>query len=307
MNLWSFAGPAAGLLFAGYILQRLGAPPLVITVLNRFLLSFVIPVIVFVNIYGQKGLEALNAPFLISCLHMLVMLLITLLVGRLAFKGRWENVLAFSLSLYLPNVAFLGVPLSVTVFGSPYPVIPYVVAFNMLLPLTILAVSLVASKRFQAGLGIILAPLPSLLALASAILLRLVGLHNHTNLPLNTLERVASYSSFLSFIVLGYTMAKTSREDLNKHLGYVILGGVMRFILSPALMYIMLMFARFSLMMLEEGFVRGLLMESFMPPAVTCLAISEVFGLDLKLTSTLIVIQTPISVALVLTLFGLVM
>lgn len=263
-----------------------------IEVLNKFLFYIVIPGIIFKTIFFAENLYSLVTSVAISIVHIVLVLAVAYLLSRLVWSRDSVKALTFSLTVSMPNVAYLAIPLSIMVFGVAEPVMPYVIAFNILLPIIILLLGYMNSSRGN-GMKSTKRAIPFLLALTLSLTMRSLG---STLDSIRVLLDMLTTSSILSFTILGYEFASAYRVFVRGMIDGIALSIAIRYIVSPLAMALMLYVFN------VPGYSRGLMLQSFMPPAVTVIVIAKMFNLDSKTATMITSILTPLSIAIVIAL-----
>lgn len=267
---------------------------LVIEIINLSLFYIVIPIIIFDSIYNTENLGALTLAILASIIH--IVLILAVAFGFTLIRGITDKskVIAFSLSLAMPNAGYLAIPLSITLYNESASVIPYTIAFNIALPIAIVMLSLysnTSSNRSEKTKLVIARSIPFLVAFTLAFSLRYANMYLPK--PLYSIFNGIKWYTLTSFTLLGYEFTKTLQNSITKRLIYEILVSmVVRYAVSPLLIIVLI-----SVLRIFE-YSRGLMLQSIMPPAVANIILAKIFKLDTDTVSTLIVVLTPISIAL---------
>lgn len=287
--------------------SRSGAAKKVIDLMNRFLVYSITPLTIFIGVYSQASSVILT--LIILCVfHAFLIMTLTFGFTALISIGRrnLDVVYAMTISMGIPNAGFLAIPLAIVVFKTYFNIIPYTVAANIVLPITLLLLS-VSLKYNNRSYLISTAPLPSLLSLAIAIVLKFMDIKVPHSV-INISNAIISNISFLFFLILGYVLASLSVSDLHEYKKWLALGYLVKYIVSPVLMYILITLTmNFFYEPIDSKYVHGLLLQSVMPSALFNIAVANIFKLEVKLVSLLMVLQTLTSTVAVLTLFGFVL
>jgi len=275
-----------------FVLSRLKLFDVLVNALNIFLFYVTIPLIIFDIIYSEKHLTVFSLAISVSTIHMAVIFAASYWYMKMQRQDDRPRALAFALSLSMSNVAYLAIPLAITVFGDTRYILPYTIAFNIALPVVTFVLSYIGYEGINKSRSIgkaFVRTLPFILAIALALVLRYLELDLGFLAPVFDIN---TYFTFLSFILIGYEFAKFVRR-FNKELLKVSLAAlIIKYIVSPIAMVLLVSVAEI------DEYLRGLLLQSIMPPAVTNIVLAKMFKLDTEIVSLLIVLLTPISIGL---------
>lgn len=304
MNIYEFVALIILFVF-GYLAQffRFKDVKRFIDVLNKFLMYSIAPLTIFVGVYSRAS----QVIFTLICLcivHAIMVMVLTFGISVLASKRRNNIGLIYAMiiSMGIPNSGFLAIPLAVIVFRTYFNIIPYTVAANIILPFVLLALT-ISLKFERKSLLISTTSIPSLTSLGLAIAFKFLDITIPQNI-INIANTVVSNVSFVFFLILGYTLATLLIRDFRVYMKWVALGYAIKYVLSPILMYLLLIIiANFNSNVLDIQYTRGLLMQSFMPSALFNIVIGNIFELESKLISILLVLQTLTSIVITIVFF----
>jgi len=219
------------------------------------------------------------------------MLLSTYYISRTILSNRIDRI-TMAIAISMPNAGFLAIPLSLIIFGKSSPVIPYMTAFNLFLPLLLLYLSLTLGDN--SGNKLLLRPLPHIATFIVAITIK-IFIGQFTK-PI-ALSEIVDYMNYLSFIVLGGQLAVLSIRDISNAKRVVLLASIARYIISP--IAALTIFSITTLYRdISQEYLNGYILQSIMPPAINVIVISEVYRLSSKLSTLLLVVMTLISIVL---------
>ncbi|MEM0026552.1 MAG: hypothetical protein QXT53_01275 [Ignisphaera sp.] len=292
----------------GFILSRWGSKfgNMLIDAFNNYLFYIAVPITLIIKIgFTQIGYEFTTLIF-ISLLHIILILIISFLLLR----SITTPVTAFSasLSLSMPNSGYLAIPLALILWSNSTYVLPYMIAFNIVLPFLTMFLAYIAVRKAHEK-AIHFKSLPVLAAFTVALIIRMLyGVKYEGDVTaVNYIDYLVSYSFYLSFIVIGGSIGKLSIKTLKNDAKIVVTSCIIKYILSPLLMlfisFLLLRGFDFS----SNLYIHGLILQSIMPPAVTNIVLGKVFHLDEDLITLLLILLTPISIVLALTLWSLVL
>ncbi|MEM4513910.1 MAG: hypothetical protein QXZ41_05365 [Ignisphaera sp.] len=291
----------------GYLAQRTNIKGIrrVFNILNKFLIYSIAPLTIFVGVYGQAS-HVILALVGLCVVHTILIMVLTFGFSILASRHRNELGLLYAMviSMGIPNSGFLAIPLAVIVFGTYFNIIPYTVAANIILPFVLLFIA--TSLKFEKkSLIISTTPIPSLAALVLAVSFKFLEIVVPQNI-ISIANTIINSVSFIFFLILGYTLALLSIRDFRTYMKWIVLGYTIKYVFSPMLMHILLMLTtNLNSNVLDLQYTRGLLMQSFMPSALFNIVIGNIFKLEAKLISILLVLQTLTSIVITIVLFSL--
>ncbi len=263
----------------------------IILIINNFLFFVTVPILIFLSILRLQSVEEFLIMVLISLIHIVIILISTYYISRIVFNNRIDRI-TMAIAISMPNAGFLAIPLSLVIFGSSSPVIPYMTAFNLFLPVLLLYLSLTLDN----GLGnrLLLRPLPHIAAFITAITIKmLIGRFPGSM----TLLEVVDYMNYLSFIVLGAQLAILVIRDISNVRKVLLLASIVRYIVSPAIALTIFYITTLHRSISQE-YLYGYILQSIMPPAINVIVISEIYRLSSRLTTLLLVVMTIISISL---------
>jgi predicted permease len=286
------------LIVVSYIISYRRSLQRVVNAINYYLFYIAIPLTVFIKV-GTMGSETnfLNA-LIVSQLHIIVMFIISYAVARTMYKDNVDRV-SLTMSIAMPNAGFLAIPLAVAMFGTAFHVIPYMVAFNITLPLlTLVLAKLYATRRGNAT-KIYVKALPALSALLCATVFKQLELGFCLQGILQTVDAVLSASFYLSFVIVGYMLTQLRLCDIKKSAHAIAVSMLVKYLSSPIIILV-LAHTLLRYMSTDFAYMQGALLQSLMPPAVTNIVLAKVFQLNENLVSLFILLLTPLSIVIAL-------
>ncbi|ADM28427.1 Auxin Efflux Carrier [Ignisphaera aggregans DSM 17230] len=278
------------LILIGYVIGFLNYRK-IISIINNFLFFVTVPILIFLSILGLQNVEEFLIMLLISLIHILTMLLGTYYISRTILSNRIDRI-TMTIAISMPNTAYLAIPLSLIIFGKSSPVIPYMTAFNLFLPPLLLYLSLTLGS--SSGNRLLLRPVPHIATFIIAITIKI--LIGQFVIPI-ALSEIVNYMNYLSFIVLGGQLALVSTKDISNAKRVILLASIAKYIISP--ITALTLFSITTLYRdISREYLDGYILQSIMPPAINVIVISEVYRLNSKLSTLLLVVMTPISIVL---------
>ncbi len=263
----------------------------IISIINNFLFFVIVPMLIFLSILGLQSVEEFLIMVLISLIHILAILLSTYYISRIILNNRIDRI-TMAIAISMPNTGFLAIPLSLVIFGKSSPVIPYMTAFNLFLPLLLLYLSLTLEDNSKNRL--LLRPLPHITIFIIAITIKIFV--RQFIKPI-VLSEIVDYMNYLSFIVLGGQLAIVSIKNISNVKRILLLASIIRYIVSPiialTIFYITTLYRDIS-----QEYLNGYILQSIMPPAINVIVISDVYRLSSRLSTLLLVTMTLISIAI---------
>lgn len=251
---------------------------------TRILFYYVIPPTIFMAVASAPAANILLILVAVSCIHMAL-----LLTPLLALSSREPSRTTMALLSGLPNVVFLAFPLSIALYGTVTPVLPYAIALNMLLP-----VLLAVLGSWYGGDADAPSAYPHIAAFTAALIVKLFapGLAS-TIASIEPLHALLSAANLSAFAAIGGELAGCS---------HILEPGVervafLRLVASPLLM-LALLTPLSMLVKLPHVMIAGMLIQSVMPPAVANVILARVYGLDSRLAASSIAVLTPASLVL---------
>ncbi|MDK6027988.1 hypothetical protein QPL79_01230 [Ignisphaera sp. 4213-co] len=264
-----------------------------IDVLNKYLFYVAVPITIIMKI-GFMHIDYQFALLIfISLLHIFLIFGISFSLIRLVA----ELIEAFSasLSLSMPNSGYLAIPLAIILWSNSIYVIPYMIAFNIVLPIITLFLAYITAKRGY-DKKTYLKSIPVFTALIVALTIKMF-LDIGYNAIVETIDFVISQSFYLSFILIGEAMGKLTVKTFRKSTKIILISFLIKYVISPL---IAISLVHTILVKASENYlyVHGIILQSLMPPAVTNVILSKIFNLDDELVALLLVLLTPISIAI---------
>ncbi len=276
----------------GFALRRFIGLDKLWHMLSLILFYFSIPLTIFLSTISAPDIPVLLIATALAFIHMLIVTAFSFAIAA-RLGDTWLSIAVLA---SLPNSLFLAVPLSEAALGDVLPVLPHAIAFNGVLVISIALLTYLAGG--ERGVGASSRALPHVLAFVAALALRVSGVA-----PLllsveavHMLKLATSYLNLSAFALIGAELA-IARLAPRKEVLYV---AMLRYVASPAILLAILSIP--TLPPLPHSILLGMAIQSFMPPAVTCIVISRVFNLDSELVALSMAILTPISTAIALTI-----
>ncbi|MEM1609203.1 MAG: hypothetical protein QXG81_08035, partial [Ignisphaera sp.] len=149
--------------------------------------------------------------------------------------------------------------------------------------------------------------LPVLAAFTVALIIRMLyGVKYEGDVTaVNYIDYLVSYSFYLSFIVIGGSIGKLSMKVLKNDIKIVATSCIIKYILSPLLMLLLSFLLLNNFNTSNNLYIHGLILQSIMPPAVINIVLGKVFHLNEELITILLILLTPISIALSLAVWNI--
>ncbi|MEM2285811.1 MAG: AEC family transporter [Ignisphaera sp.] len=265
---------------------------------NKLLFYVVIPAIIFKAIYGSNDLENISSAIVTSGTHISLMFIISYITSYAIGIKNSKELSAIMISLSMPNVGYLAIPLSVVLIGDSRYVVPYTIAFNIVLPLLILILSIFYSTNNSSKINLVKS-VPFLFSLAVSLFLKFLNIY--IAVP-QMIFRSIDIIILSSFVIIGYEFSKIVIDTMKSSIKFVLLGVIMRYMVSPIVLI---------LLILQNGLInnfnyyRGLMLQSVMPPAVSNIILAKVYNLKSEIVSILTVVLTPISITITIAIFSI--
>lgn len=284
-----------GLAATGFALGRRNSSSVLymISMLNHFLYYIVLPMIVLTSIFSTPSVSIYVFLIFLSILHMCILIISSLLLSRVVSSNAKDRMAAIMTSS-LPNAGYLAIPLAMLILGAEYYVVPYAVAFNIVLSLSLILIGLKTSRGRNPNL---LKSLPPIMAVTASIIMK-------QYLPsvesvVNGLSTFTSHAVRTSFLIVGYGLAGLSYSSLKSLAKPLLLISLVKIPYSLFIARIIFLFAA-----VPNEFIRGFMLQSVMPPAINNIVIARMFKLNEDLVAASIALITPISVILSIILFS---
>ncbi len=262
----------------------------VINNLSKFLVHFVIPVLIAYSIILTE-FSRMSGIFMVGLSYAIIGLIATATLFLKVMKvGRGDSGAAIYAS-YFQNIVFLPVPLMTILYGDPTPALIYASAYSLVNPV---AIPLIKEHLLGSGLklsGSVRALLtfpPSVAFFASMAVKLALGT---PELPheLMVLRGVINEFNLISFSVVGHSLGRSGKLVLDRVVASVV---AWRLIASPAIHLALL-----TLVPLQGVWLAAALIQSVMPPSTSSVIYSRFFGFRDSIASTAIAVSTPISLA----------
>ena len=261
-------------------------------ILSLVLFYFSIPLTIFFSTINAPNIPMLLIATVLAFIHMCIVATLSFAIATKR-GGKWPSI---AVLVSLPNSLFLAIPLSEAALGSAIPALPHAIAFNGVLVISTAWLSYLTGRK--RGVGTSSRALPHVLAFMTALVLRVINVA-----PLllsidavHSLMLAINYLNLSAFTLIGAELA-VAGFSLRKEVLYV---AILRYITSPIILAAILLIP--IIPPLPTDVFLGMFMQSFMPPAVTCIVLSKIYNLDNELTALSIAILTPISTAIALTI-----
>jgi predicted permease len=284
----------------GYVIARIKhnrVSEVFIGIINSSLFYLAVPITIFDAVYSEKNLLFFSSLIAASIAHMVLLFILSYVIVYMLNLKNTTRILALLLSAAMPNAGFVAIPLALMVFGDTKIIIPYTIAFNILVPIIVVTLGFLSGKnenRFNSIARSMYTSIPFLISFISALVLNLMRLELSL---VSTLLSIIKWYTILSFLIIGYELAKVIEKTKIRNLG-VFLGIIAfaRYMFSPILILAMNLIIDFG------NYRRGLLLQSIMPPAITNIILAKKYDLDIDIVVLSIAVFTPLSIILSLVL-----
>jgi predicted permease len=290
------------LTLAGYSISRSVLGSRIIRVVNLILFYVSIPLTVLIKVATIPSETVFLSLLIISIVHMLIIYIIAYGVSK-AFTANSLDAISTALSLSLPNGLFLAVPLALILFGDVVPVLPYGVATNIVLSLYAIMLARAGSSRGRGGGKLYTRSIPITLSLILGLLLRITMPSLASLEQIKLVSSVITNSFYLSFLIIGESLKTMSRAAIKAYKHLVAISMIVKYLLSPALVIALICVFQ-VVITIDRLFILGMIIQSIMPPAVVNLIFAKVFDLNYEIISLVLVLLTPISIAMAFVLVG---
>ncbi len=279
------------LLGVGMALSRFQKGESIVQGVTQFLTFVVVPLL----LYFDCACLSINDLFIrllaISLTHVfLIYVVADLLIGRVNMHR--ERRAAALLASCLPNVVYLPYSIYAVFSLDTAPLVPYVIAANVLLPVVLVRAQLAARSGSRIGVKDLLATVLISIGILAGLVTAVLAPSFRMMELVARARQILSRLMLLAFTVLGYEIAKV--RAVTRDMLYPL---IFRVLLSPVLMVIMLH-------ILNVGFtpdiLRGLLTESFAPSAIATVLYSRLLGFDSVYAATAVSITTLITLPIML-------
>jgi predicted permease len=290
------------LTLAGYLISKNVLGSRIIRVVNLFLFYVSIPLTIFLKVATIPSETVFLSLLIVGIVHMLIIFIIAYGVSK-AFTINSLDAISVAISLSLPNALFLAMPLALILFGDVGPVTPYGVAFNIVLPLYVIISARVGSSGGRGGGKLYTRSIPAILSFILGLLTRIV-IPSLASLELIELaSSVITNTFYLSFLVIGESLKTMSKAAIKTYKHLIVISMMVKYLLSPALVAALIRIFQ-AVITIDRLFILGMVLQSIMPPAVTSVIIAKEFDLNYEIVSLLLVLLTPVSIALAFVLIG---
>ena len=281
------------LLGIGVTLSRFRRGENVVQRVTQFLTLVVVPLLLYFDCAGLHVYGLFVRLLVVSLAHVfLIYVVADVFVGRVELFP--ERRAAAILAASLPNVVYL--PYSIyAVFGlDTAPLVPYVIAANILLPVVLTRVQFIARSGRRIRVRDLLATILISIGIGAGLATAVLAPHVGTTNVAYRIKQVLSCLMLLAFLVLGYEIAKI--RTITRDVVYPL---IFRTILSPILMIAMLHLLNIGLTL---DLSRGLLVESLAPSAIATVLYSKLLDFDSVYAATVVSITTLIALPAMLML-----
>lgn len=289
--MYQLAAQVVVLLAVGAALSKLWDRP--IGLLNGLLFYVTLPLSLAASVIRLADLRVFALAFSVALAHMMATMAAAVALSKTARLGSGDELTLLS---SLPNALFIGFPLAGALLGDSKYAVPHAVAFNAVLVALLAYLGHGGPRRIRFAVALYAA------SFAVGLTLNLAGAYRATPVVFDGIASLTSSVNMLSFAVVGasLTSLRVSRSSTKG----VALVAAFRYLVSPLLLAAALAAAGRVGARIDAGFAAGALLQSIMPPAVTCIVVGRELKMDENLITAAIVILTPASVALALALQG---
>ncbi len=273
----------------GYVLRKRFDLDKLFECLTKVLFYFSIPITIFFSTLDAPRISALMQGVAAAFIHMTVLTIILFSIAS-RLRGSWIDVAVLA---SLPNSLFLPTPLSEIVLGSALPILPHAVAFNAVLVVVLAILSMML--RESMGVKLVARVVPYATSFAVALALRIYEpvLCSSLSQSLSPLATATNIINLTAFLIVGSEMSFVKSFSIRREVIYV---AIARYVASPAILLTTILL----IPGLSNDMVLGMVIQSVMPPAVTCIIVSRMYNLDTELTTLSIAFLTPVSTAIAL-------
>lgn len=290
------------LVVAGYLLSKTK-----LSRINDFIVKIlfyvVIPMNVFYNIVLTEAFTAYLKTTLGAIIHLVSVYALAIAIFPKILKCDSKCLVTAILLASLPNVVFLPLTLMSIMYGDTAPVTPYSIAFSIILATFTPLIIVKYGKDFPGKLlnlkkvikEMLLFP-PTGTFMVALALRFVIGFELVLKEPLlDYFYRNVNELNLLAFMIIGSSI-NFSKIVVNKSILALVM--LWRYVIS-----LITGLTLANLLNLEGVWFTGMVIQSLMPPAVTNIILAKTYNLNEEITSTLIIMLTPISVIIVIPLF----
>lgn len=283
-------------ILAGYFLKLISNYSSEVAVVKRsmrYLTNFIyyglLPIL-FAIIFAERGLSLADLSItLVSLFYVLISLIVLWAVIQgveLKFKK------AFILTAIFQNTIYLGFPIIMTFYGD--------ISYAAMYALVTMILHLTVGGIMGGGGGIVrtLLSIPILYGFIVGNIIHYT-LREACSIILFGKPYVSTLVTYGSAFILGYALPYNI-TNITRYVKPVLFISFYRIIVSPMIHIVLMIVMRLPI----EAFYQ-LLVESFMPPAITNIIIARVYEWDQELVSTATLVSTLISITVVLGLYWL--
>jgi predicted permease len=291
--------------FLGFILGSTREGRRVSNIIAKLLLYLFIPAIIIYKVASTQLGIIVQYAVLVTAVFWLTLGSAAILVPRILREYSEKTIGAAILAAGIHNSGFLPIPLMLMLYGDAGPAALYstIASIHTSIIVPIIVGLYRAKKRNEEG-SVARIVLRSIIAYPPFIAL-LTGLASRefmTTCPdrvvstLPSLYAISAEATLISFYLVGAAL-RQSGLGLDKP---VLLITLWRLIVEPIITLIVILSVNPAI---GELWIRGLIIESFMPPATMNIVVAVIYGLDYKVVAKSIGISTPFSIALALLQF----
>ncbi len=257
--------------------------------LNSALFYVTLPLSLLLSVARLSGLGAFAAALAAAVAQMYATMALAILASRL-LRLTWAAELVTLASL--PNAIFIGLPLVGALLGDPAYAAPHAVAFNAVLVALLAYLGRGGPRRVRAASALYFA------SFLAGLLLNLAGVRARAAPALDYAAGIVSRANMLSFVIVGAGLAglRVSRP-VARRLAAV---AAFRYLASPLTMAAAL--AALPAARADGRLALGGVLQSVMPPAVTCIVLARELGMDSELVTAGVALLSPASIALAVAL-----
>lgn len=266
-------------LIAGLLVGKALSPPREATgFLSRVVLHIFMTALLFDAVYSRSTGRGLGKLFTLT-LFAATLVLILLPITRIAFK---ETELVMT-SIYA-NAGYLPIPLAYSLWGKEavalvgFYVLGSTTTSNIIIPI------LSSGKGLKEGIARLLRFTP-LYSLLLALTLALLGIRIPYFLQ-NTISKIGSAATTLALVVLGLETARIRTIDRD---------GIRVFLFRQTLVPLLAYLLATYVMGLQRLYLKVVILEAPMPPAVTNVILAYEYGLDSGKVANVVITSTLLS------------
>ncbi len=259
--------------------------------LSSFLYYVLIPV-VFFNVFMKRGLEVADTGIFIIATIYVVVSVSSLLIFTRRMKRETRNALVITSTFQ--NAIFLGFPVILILYGN----LQVAAMYSLVLFIYhIVVAGLLATGSSKIAKQVLRIPL--LYGFTAGIIAHIVMDEELITSLSRILDPAGPLLSYSATFVLGATIPLKLNPVLQRRFEVVLIG-IWRFLVSPAIHYAVLIITGLSWSIGEQ-----ILILSVMPPAVMNTVLARIYDWDPELVAGATMIHTFISLGLILAIIFL--